>query len=87
MLAKLMKPVTTEAQDATVGSVLLYVAGVTVFVLSTLKLTSLQLTEAQLILGLLGVVCAALQLIVMGLLVEIRNRLRGRCTQETKLPV
>jgi len=83
MLAELIrKPLTSEARDTAVTSVLLYVAGLVVLVLSTFKLASLQLTEAQLILGLLGAVCAAMQLIVMGLLVDIRGRLRGHGNAE-----
>lgn len=78
LICLLGNPLTSEARDTVVGSVFLYVAGVLVLVLSVLKLASLQLTEAQLMLGLLAALCAAMQLIVMGLLLEIRGRLRAR---------
>jgi len=78
LFRSLGKPLTSESHDTSVGSLLLYVAGLLVFVLGTLKLAGLQLTEAQLVLGLLATVCAALQLIVLGLLLDIRGRLRGR---------
>ena len=76
----LRRPLSTDARDASVGSKFLYAAGLLVFVLSTLKIASLHVTEAQLVLGLLAAVCAGMQLIVMGLLLEIRSRLQERKT-------
>jgi hypothetical protein len=72
------KAVTTESGDATMGSVVLYGAGLLVFVLGVLALARLGLTEAQLILGVLACICASVQMIVLGMLVDVRGRLRER---------
>jgi hypothetical protein len=72
----LRKQVSTDARDASVCSKLLYASGLAIFVLSTLKIASLQVTEAQLVLGLLAAVCASMLTVMMGLLLEIRAGLQ-----------
>jgi hypothetical protein len=53
----------------------MYLAGVLIFALGTLKVARLGLTEAQLILGLLLVISVTMQMLVMGMLLEVRGRL------------
>ena len=71
----LRRPRSSESRDAALGSRFLYLAGVLVFALGTLKVAGLSLTEAQLILGLLLVISVTMQMLVMGLLLEVRGRL------------
>ena len=71
-------PRTSDSGDAAVISKFLYVAGVVIFLLSTLKITTLHLTEAQLVLGLLVTICVMMQFFVCGLLMEIHSRLKGK---------
>jgi len=75
--AALKRPRTSPARDAAWGSKFLYLAGVAVFALGTLKLARLGLTEAQLLLGLLLVIGVTLQMLVMGMLLEVRGRLHS----------
>ncbi|MBI2193301.1 MAG: hypothetical protein HYU36_15100 [Planctomycetes bacterium] len=75
MLTQIMgRRLTAESKDACVGSNLLYVAGMALFALGTFKVASLQVTESQLLLGLLATLCASMQMIVMGMLLSIRVR-------------
>jgi hypothetical protein len=69
------QPRSSDSRDAALGSRVLYLAGVLIFALGTLKVASLGLTEAQLILGLLLVISVTMQMLVMGLLLEVRGRL------------
>jgi hypothetical protein len=73
--AVLKQPRTSPARDAALGSKFFYLASVLVFALGTLKVAHLGLTEAQLLLGLLLVICVTLQMIVMAMLLEVRGRL------------
>jgi len=72
------RPLASDSRDASVGSILLYVAGVLLFILSTRKIASLQLTEAQLVLGLLVAICVTMQIVIMGMLLDVRARLQAR---------
>ena len=74
----LRRPLSSDARDASVCSKFMYAASVLVFALSTLKIASLQLTEGQLVLGLLVACCLTMQMIVMGLLIEVRSRLNNK---------
>ena len=75
-LARLLRrSLTSESNDASIGSKLLYVAGLVIFVISTLRMASLGLTEGQLLFGLLLVICVTMQMILGGLLLEMGGRL------------
>ncbi|MCY3019267.1 MAG: hypothetical protein NTW87_09605 [Planctomycetota bacterium] len=82
----LWRPLTSESRDASAGSIFLYAAGLLVFVLSTLEIASLRLTEAQLVLGLLVSICVTMQFIVLGMLVEVRCRLHAAGTDKAPGP-
>lgn len=71
IIQSLSREITHDAFDRTLGSVACFVAGVLVLVLSFWKLTRLELTEAQLFLGVLISLVVPLLLIVIGLLLPI----------------
>ncbi|MBM4040226.1 MAG: hypothetical protein FJ290_17105 [Planctomycetes bacterium] len=71
-IARLAKArVTTALFDARVGQILCFVAAIALFPLVVLKLTRLQLTEGELIIGLLAAGACSLLLVVLGLLIPI----------------
>jgi len=72
------RSITADSTDAVVGSRLLYAAGLLLFALGIFKTVSLRLSESLLVLGLLATACASLQLIVLGMLVELRGRIKGK---------
>lgn len=65
------KPVTSTLSDASVGSIVFYIAGILLFVLGTFKIGSLNLTEGLLFLSILVTVCASMQMLIMGALLEL----------------
>ncbi|MBT3381950.1 MAG: hypothetical protein HN742_43225 [Lentisphaerae bacterium] len=75
-LPQLMRrPVTTERLDASIGSKMAYGAGAVVSGVGMLKIAGLELTEHQLMFGLLLVTGVALQLVVLGMALEVRGQL------------
>ena len=77
-LTRLARPLTDDRFDTSVASKFLYVAGLLLFVLSVLKVTSLRLSEAQLFFGLLLICCVSMQMLIAGLLLEIYGRPSAR---------
>lgn len=78
VITHLVRPLTSDAFDASVASKLLYAAALLVFVLSVLKVTSLELSEPQLLFGLLLSGCVMGQVMLAGLLLEVHGRLGAR---------
>ncbi len=68
--------VSGEVFDARLGQVLCFVAGVLILALSLWKLARLELTEAQLFLGVLLSLVVPLLFIVIGLLLPIASAIR-----------
>ena len=74
LLQRMTTRVSDEALDASIGAKLLYVAGLLLFVIGMLKIGSLGLDERQLPLALLLIIAVSLQIIVAGLLIDLRGR-------------
>ncbi len=77
LIRALLKPIGAEAKDASMASKLYYAMGLLIGLLSGWKLCSLTLTEAQLFLGLLLVICVTLLTILVGLVLELHGRLEA----------
>jgi uncharacterized membrane protein len=77
-ITRLVRPVTADATESTVGSKVFYAAGLIVFVLGVLKMAKLGLSEVQLVFGVLLVVGVAMQMMIAGVVLDIRGRLAAR---------
>ncbi|HUT32365.1 MAG TPA: hypothetical protein VNE39_02705 [Planctomycetota bacterium] len=76
-IARLAKArVTTDFFDARLGQLVCFVAAVALFVIAVLKLCRLQLTEGQLVIGLLAAIACSLLLVVLGFLIPISIAVR-----------
>ena len=75
LLALLSRPLTSAAQDESVGALVSYTGALLIFVLGVFTIARLQLTEAQLVFGLFLVLCVAMQMVACGLLLGIHRRL------------
>lgn len=71
------RSLTSDSTDARVGSRLLYLAGIVLFVLGIITIGTRPSGDSQIVLGLLATICTSLQLVVLGLLVDVRGRLRS----------
>ena len=69
--------VTSEPRALIIGSIIMYAGGIGLFALSILKMGTLHLTETQLFLGLLLVVCVMMQMVVGGMLLGVLGRISG----------
>lgn len=65
------RPVTSKSKDASIGSIVFYIAGILLFAMGTYKIASLNLTESMLSLAILVTVCASMQMLIMGALMEL----------------
>ena len=78
----LVKPRTSRLADGPLASIAFGVGGLVVFMISTLRIlslhASLQLTEGQLILGLLVSICVMMQMVATGILVDISRRIQTK---------
>ena len=75
-IAKLLAlRVTSDSRVATIGSIIIYVGGVAFCILACRQMLDFDLSETQIILGLLLVVCATMLMIVMGMQLGILGRL------------
>ena len=68
--------VTTDTFDGRLGQMVCFVAAVVLFALAVLKLSRLQLTEGQLVIGLLAAIACSLLLVVLGFLIPISIAVR-----------
>ena len=68
--------VTTDPLDGRLGQIVCFVAAVVLFALAVLKLSRLQLTEGQLVIGLLAAIACSLLLVVLGFLIPISIAVR-----------
>ena len=67
--------VTSESRAASIGSIIMYIGGIAICILSILRMTDLQLNESQLIFGLLLIICVTMQMFVGGMLLNVLGRL------------
>jgi NADH:ubiquinone oxidoreductase subunit 6 (subunit J) len=75
-IAKLLAlRVTSDSRVATIGSIIIYVGGVAFCILACRQMLDFDLSETQIILGLLLIVCATTLMIVVGILLGILGRL------------
>jgi len=86
-IARLARRLTSDRFDASIGSKLLYGGALLIFVLGVLKLTRLGLTEVQLVFGLLLSICVTMQVIVAGMLLEMKGRLSGLSGEKAISPL
>ena len=70
--------ITNDSFDAKFGQFVCFAAAVLMMVLSFLKLTRLDLTEAQLFFGMLLSLIVPLLLIIIGLLLPVARAARGK---------
>lgn len=68
------RPITSKSRDASIGSIVFYIAGILLFVMGTFKITFLNLTEGMLFLAILVTVCASVQILIMGELLELHSK-------------
>jgi len=82
LFALASRRLTSESQDSSAASKVLYAAGLAVFVLSTLRVSSLRLDEAQLVLAVLVIIGVTMQCLISGLLLEIHSGLKAEEERE-----
>ena len=75
LIRRMTTPISSETSDAAMGSKLLYALSLAFLVLGGAVIVRADLTAPQLVLGLVLVLGVALQMVVAGLLVEVRGRL------------
>jgi uncharacterized membrane protein len=75
-IAKLLaQRVTSDSRVATIGSIIMYIGGIAFCILACREMVDYNLSETQITLGLLLVVCATTLMIVAGMLLGILCRL------------
>lgn len=75
-IAKLLSlRVTSDSRVATIGSIFMYIGGITFCVLACRETVDLGLTESQITTRLLLIICATMLMIVGGLLLSMLGRL------------
>ena len=77
VLGVFTRQVSTDRQDSNIASKLCYIAGVFIFVVAVLRICVLQVTEFQLIFGLLLTVGVTIQFLIVGMLLELRGSLKS----------
>lgn len=74
-ISLLTKQVSSLTFDRRLGSLSSFAAAILVMALGVLKLTSMELTEAQLVLGMLMCVQASLMLVLIGFLAPMYSKM------------